>query len=82
MMSKETGKKRKKTALTIEDKMNIIKLIEKGTSYAIISECYGIGRLTVCDTNKNKESLKSFHRRWQRWGKEKWKLWKLEVMRS
>ena len=60
MMSRETGKKRKKTALTIEDKMNIIKLIEKGTSYAIISECYGIGRLTVCDTNKNKESLKKF----------------------
>ena len=60
MMSKETGKKRKKTALTIEDKMNIIKLIEKGTSYAIISEYYGIGRLTVCDTNKNKESLKKF----------------------
>ena len=60
MMSKETGKKRKKTALTIEDKMNIIKLIEKGTSYAIISECYGTGRLTVCDTNKNKESFKKF----------------------
>ena len=59
-MSKETGKKRKKTVLTIEDKMNIIKLIEKGTSYAIISECYRIERLTVCETNKNKESLKKF----------------------
>ena len=60
MMSKETGKKQKKTALTIEDKMNIIKLIDKGTSYAIISECYGIGRLTVCDTNKNRELKKVF----------------------
>ena len=58
MMSKENGKKQKRTALTIEDKMNIIKLIEKGTFYAIISERYGIGRSTVCDINKNKESLK------------------------
>ena len=29
MMSKENGKKQKRIALTIEDKMNIIKLIEK-----------------------------------------------------
>ena len=59
MMSRENGKKQKRTALTIEDKMNIIKLIEKGTSYAIISERYRIGRSTVCDINKNKGSFKN-----------------------
>jgi len=34
-MSKETGKKRKRITLSIEDKVNIIKLIETGTSYVI-----------------------------------------------
>ena len=38
MMSKETGKKRKRTALTIEGKMNITELIEKGNSYANVTE--------------------------------------------
>jgi len=40
----------KRESLSIKVKVNIIKLIQTGTSYAIISECYGIGRSTVCDT--------------------------------
>ena len=34
--------------------------MEEGTSYSILSEHYGIGKLTVCDINKNKGSLKEF----------------------
>ena len=46
-MSKVAGKKRKRITLSLEDKVNIIELLEKGTSYALISERYGAGRLTV-----------------------------------
>ena len=34
-MNKETSKKQKRTTLTLDDKVNIIKLIEKETLYAI-----------------------------------------------
>ena len=40
-MRKETGKKQKRITLSIEDKVNIIKLIETRTSYAI-SKHYGM----------------------------------------
>ena len=63
--------------MTIEDKMNINKLIEKGTSYAIISERYGIGRSTVFDINKNNESLKKFSKKMTEIGVKKVKTMKV-----
>ena len=41
--------KRKKVVLSIEQKLKIIELLKKDTSYTIISEKYGIGRSTVSD---------------------------------
>ena len=77
MMSRENGKKQKRTALTIEDKMNIIKLIEKGTSYAIISKRYGIGRSTVCEINKNKGIFKNLLQKMTEIGVKKGKTMKV-----
>ena len=52
------SKKQKRITLSIEYKVNIIKLIEEGTSYGIISERYGIGKLKVCDIKKNEGKFK------------------------
>lgn len=48
--------------MSIEDKLKIIKLIDKSVSYSIISEKFGIGRSTVSDIRKNKEKILSFRR--------------------
>ncbi len=55
-------KKRKKIVLCIKDKLDILKLIECGTSYTVISERYGIGRSTFGDIKKQKSQLESFKR--------------------
>ncbi len=60
--------KRKKIVLSIEDKLDILKLIECGTSYTVISERYGIGRSTFGDIKKRKSQLESFKRRLQDMG--------------
>ena len=78
-MSKEIGKKQNRTALTIEDKMNIIKLIAKETSYAIISEHYGIEGSTVCDINENKESFITFSQKMTEMGVKKVKTISLKL---
>ena len=39
-MNKETSKKQMRTTLTTDDKVNIIKLIEKETSYAYYAISY------------------------------------------
>ncbi len=64
-------KKRKKIVLSIEDKLDILKLIECETSYTVISEKYGIGRSTVGDIKKQKSKLESFKRRLQDMGMKK-----------
>ena len=46
-MTTVSASKRKRVVLTIKEKVNIIQLMEKGTSYTVISEKYGIGRSTV-----------------------------------
>ena len=52
--------KRKKIVLTVENKLEIIDLLRKGTSYTVISEKYGIGRSTITDIKNNEAKLKSF----------------------
>ena len=48
----KVSSKRKKVVLSIKEKLDILELIEKGTSYAIITEKYGIGKSTVTDIKK------------------------------
>ena len=52
--------KRKKVVLYINQKLEIIELLQKGTLYTVISERYGIGRSTVADIKKNEVKLKAF----------------------
>ena len=54
--------KRKRVVLTIEDKLEVLKLIDKSTSYTIICEKYGIGRSTVSDIKKNREKILKFQK--------------------
>lgn len=53
-------RKRKRTMLTIQEKVDICKLIDNGTSYTVICDTYGIGRSTVSDIKKSEHKLKSF----------------------
>ncbi len=64
-------KKEKKIVLRIEDKLDILKLIECGTPYTVTSERYGIGRSTVGDLKKLKSQFESFKRRSQDMGMKK-----------
>ena len=63
--SKSTGK-RKRVVLSIDEKMEILKLIDKDVSYSIIMDKYGIGRSTVSDIEKNKDSIMAFNRLYAR----------------
>ncbi|KAG8236072.1 hypothetical protein J437_LFUL011996 [Ladona fulva] len=51
---------RKHKTLTLEDKVKIIKLINSGHSYDAISKTFGIGKSTVGDIKKNKDSIMKF----------------------
>ena len=55
--------KRKKVVLTIEEKLDILELVEKGTSYNIITEKYGIRKSTVTDIKKSKHKLEAFKKK-------------------
>ena len=59
----KSSAKRKKIVLSIEDKLEILELLQKGTSYTIVSEKYGIGRSTVANIKKNESKLKVFKQR-------------------
>ena len=50
--------KMRRKVLSVEDKLVILKLIEAGTSYSLITERCGIGRSTVGDIKRNKSKLK------------------------
>ena len=49
--------KRKRVALTVSEKLELIQLQDKSTSYAIISEQYWIGRSTIIDIKKNRDKI-------------------------
>ncbi|CAI6358933.1 unnamed protein product [Macrosiphum euphorbiae] len=51
---------RKHVTLKLQDKLEVIKLINKGTSYSAISRQFGIGVSTISDIKKNKEKLEKF----------------------
>ena len=47
---------KKKIVMTVEEKLEIIKETQRGVLYTLISEKYGIGRSTVADIKKTKQS--------------------------
>ena len=53
--------------LSIDDKIEALKLIDKDTSYTIIMEKYGIGRATVSDIKK-RSSIMDFRRQTKEMG--------------
>lgn len=54
--------RRKRVVLSIDDKVKIIELLDKGVSYAVIMEKYNIGKATVSNMKKNKEKILNFKR--------------------
>ncbi|XP_025418135.1 jerky protein homolog-like [Sipha flava] len=51
---------RKHVTSTLDQKIEIIELIENGQNYGMIAEKYGIGKSTVGDIKKNKEKIMKF----------------------
>ena len=51
--------KRKKVMLTIDEKLEIIKSIDAGTSYTLIAEKYGIVRSTVAKIKKDASKVQA-----------------------
>ena len=62
-MAENSKPKRKKVVLTIDDKIDILQLLNSGTSYTIISDKYGIGRSTVADIKKSASKLEAFKKK-------------------
>ena len=46
--------------LTLEKKLEVIKMLDKAVSYTIISEKFGIGHSTVGDIKKNRDKILQF----------------------
>ena len=59
-MAARTAVKRKRVVLSIEDKIDILKLLDKSVSYSVVCEKYGIGRSTVGDIKKNRLKIMNF----------------------
>lgn len=55
-------KKRKRVVLSLEQKLEVLKLIDRSTSYSIICEKFGIGRSTVSDIKRNRAKLLTFRK--------------------
>ena len=55
--SETSTSKRKRLVLSIDDKVEVLKLIGKDVSYSIIMDKYGIGRSTVSDIKKKRASI-------------------------
>lgn len=51
---------RKHVTLKLQDKLEVIKLINKGSSYSAITRQFGIGVFTISDIRRNKEKIEKF----------------------
>ena len=61
MASKQKcGEKRKRTTLTIETKLELLKKLDSGYSVAKVCAEYGVAKQTVSDIRKSREKLKAF----------------------
>lgn len=52
--------KRKHNTLKIEQKLEILKLIDLGEGFATLAQKYGVGKSTISDIKKNKFKLLEF----------------------
>jgi len=59
-MAESTGRKRRRTTLSIETKLEICKRLKKGATLKALSAEYGLGKSTVSDIKRSEEKLKSF----------------------
>ena len=57
--------KRRRKVLSVEDKLEVLKLIDSGTSHSTITRQYGIGigKSTVGDIKKNRIKLEQFKKK-------------------
>ena len=46
------SKKRKQSVLTLETKLEIVKVLEKGTSQRVVGDKFGVAKSTVADIGK------------------------------
>ncbi|XP_072324184.1 jerky protein homolog [Scyliorhinus torazame] len=60
MTSKKNATKRKHVTLTISEKVEIIKKLDKGASVKSLCEVYGVGLSTIYDIRKQREKLFKF----------------------
>lgn len=60
--SVKTSGKHKRVVLSIDDKLDVLRQINKDVSYTIIMEKFGIGRSAVSDIKKNEVRLIAFKR--------------------
>jgi hypothetical protein len=52
--------KRKRTVLTVEQKIDICKRLKKGASITSVSKGLGVGKSTICDIRKSEDKLMEF----------------------
>ena len=55
-----TATKRKRVVLSINDKLDIIRKLEDGSSVKQLSVTYGVGETTIRDIRNSKEKLLKF----------------------
>ncbi|XP_015276635.1 PREDICTED: jerky protein homolog-like isoform X1 [Gekko japonicus] len=53
-------KKRKRTVLTFQSKIEIVERLEKGETATVLAEEFGIGKSTISQLKKNKDNLLHF----------------------
>ena len=54
-------RKRKRTVLTIEEKLKICDLVKNKQSLASVATEFGVGKSTVHDIVRNQDKLQTFH---------------------
>ena len=59
-MATAAVKKRKRIVLTIEDKLEICKLVKQGKTLANVAALFNIGKSTVHDIIKNEDKVQTF----------------------
>ena len=61
MATTPSKKKRKRLVLSIQQKLEVIKMLDSSISYTIICEKFGIGRSTISDIKSNRDKLLKFN---------------------
>ncbi len=59
-MASTSGKKRKRTVLSIEKKLEILKKIDQNISLATIADEFGIGKSTIYDLKAARPKIMKF----------------------